>query len=179
MRVQSVLAVLALAGLACAAFGRSTAPETRPNDFSVSYSYSIGPLPPEYYYAYALEIASDGQAQIAYSPTYPGDDVPTFDAEFALDEAALDDLYADLRAGGAFDGRWSAVSEGAAPVGGSVERLSITASGQRYDLPEYDPNDDAGLSGLKSRVAAIIPAEVLADLEAQREQYLRDAGLTP
>ena len=179
MRTESVLAALALSGLACVVLGRPVMPETRPDDFSVSYSYSTGSLPPEYYYAYTLEIAADGQAQIAYSPTYPGDDVPTLRAEFTLEGRALDSLYADLRAGGAFDGRWSAGGEGDEPVGGSVARLSLTANGQQVALPEYAETDDRALSDLKARVAAVIPVEVLADLEAQRAQYLQDAGLTP
>lgn len=178
MRILSVGMALSLVSLACA-LGQPTAPESRPADFSVSYSYSTGSLPPEYYYTFTLEIAPDGLAQIAYSPTYPADDVPTFGAEFTLDSQALDRLYADLRANGAFDGRWSAASEGEMPVGGSVERLSITVDGRRYDLPEYDRNDNGALSELKARVAAVIPADVRADLEVQREAYLRDAGLQP
>jgi hypothetical protein len=71
----------------------------------------------DYHYEYTVAIAADGAGTVTMVPDYPGDEVSVWTESFTLDQAALDELYRQLAAIGAFTTgvpkwtgrRWAAV----------------------------------------------------------------------
>lgn len=168
-----VLLALAGSSLACASLsGGSSAPETRPADFSVRYDWWEGSLPPPYHYQFSVTIAPDGTGQVTYTPDYPSTDTPTWVETFALDEAQLDALYAQLRDLGVFATTWREAVD--IPVGGSSSVLVITVEGASITVPAFPERAVEQADAAKSAVYAAVPAEIWDRLSAQRDQYVQE-----
>ena len=188
-RVFALLAAL-LSGLACSLF-RSEPPvqpatatpgavvtvppapsDTRPADFTVTYNWSEGSLPPPYHYEYNVAVAADGTVLLTYIPDYLGGaDVPVWTETVTLDSAQLDALYATLVELGLFTTNWE--SENGPPVGGSSDWFSATANGVAVAVPAYvidSQRDDA--EAMASTLTALIPQATWDKLEAQRQEYV-------
>ncbi len=163
---------LTTATLACAAFGGRAAPATRPADFSVTYNWYEGSLPPPYHYEYTVSIDADGAGQVVYTPNYPGADVPTWTEDFTLDTAQLDTLYAHLRDLGVLTTSWSEADD--IPVGGSHSTLTILADGQTSEIPAFPARMIEQADSAKSAVYTAVPAEIWDRLAAQRDQYVQE-----
>ena len=163
---------LATATLACASLGGGAAPVARPDDFSVTYDWYEGSLPPPYHYEYTVSIAADGAGQVVYTPDYPGGETPTWTEDFALDAAQLDALYAQVRDLGVLTTTWSEADD--IPVGGSHSTLTIVASGKTIDIPAFPARMAEQADSAKSAVYSAVPAEIWDRLAAQRDQYVQE-----
>ncbi len=195
LRVLCLLAAL-LSGLACSLFrselpvqpatptqlGQAATPvipatatpvisTTRPADFTVTYDWMEGSLPPPYHYAYTIAVAADGTVTLTYMPDYAGPDVPVWTETVNLDAAQMDTLYAALLSDGLFSTNWQA--DDGPPVGGSSYTLIATANGVTVTVPSYVVADQsAAADALAATVNALIPSATWDALNAQREQYI-------
>ncbi len=164
---------LAAATIACASLGGGSKPPTsRPDDFSVTYNWYEGSVPPPYHYEYMITIESDGAGLVTYSPDYPGADVPTWTEPFTLDSSQMDALYTQLRDLDVFNTAWSEADQ--VPVGGSHSNLTILADGRTVDIPAFPAQAAASAESAKGVVIAVVPADIWDRLSAQRDQYVQD-----
>ena len=164
---------LAAATLACASLnGGTTVPSTRPDDFSITYNWYEGTVPPPYHYEYMITIESDGAGLVTYSPDYPGADVPTWTEPFTLDSSQMDALYTQLRDLKVFTTAWSEADQ--VPVGGSHANLTILVDGRTVDIPAFPATVTAEAESAKSAIIAVVPADIWDRLSAQRDQYMQD-----
>ena len=164
---------LAVATMACASLnGRTSVPSSRPDDFSVTYNWYEGSLPPPYHYEYMITIESDGAGLVTYTPDYPGADVPTWTEVFTLDSSQLDALYVQLRHLDVFATAWSETDD--VPVGGSHSTLMILADGRTVDIPAFPAAAADQADGAKSAVIAVVPGDIWDRLTAQRDQYVQE-----
>src|SRR5690242_15643215 len=103
-----LLAAALLGGLACSVFSPRPqptaigptaasptidAPTERPADFTASYHWAEGSLPPPFHYEYTIDVAADGTVTLTYVPDYPNEGVPEWVETVSLDAAQLDALY--------------------------------------------------------------------------------------
>lgn len=147
----------------------------RPGDFSLVYEWREGSLPPPYHYETTITVAADGAGSVTLVPDYPGPGVPVWTETFSLDAAALNALYAQLAAEGAFSTRWRALED--PPVGGSFSWLTLTAGGRQIEIPPFPIEAQAGAAGrIQAAVTALVPTEVWDSLHARREQYVAEHG---
>jgi hypothetical protein len=173
---RRLLIFLALPLIACSVFSPALpTPGARPGDFSVRYDWFEGSLPPPYHYEYTVAIAADGTGTVTMVPDYPGDAVPVWTESFTLDQAALDDLYRQLAASGAFTTRWA--EEDDPPVGGSYATTSLTANGASVSIPSsVVPAQSAAQGEIAAAINAQVPQEIWDRLQAQRDAYVAEHG---
>ncbi len=177
-----------LSGLACALF-RSEPPvqpatptaarqidrpsADRPADFTVSYTWAEGSLPPPYHYTYTIDVAADGTVTLTYTPDYAGPDVPVWTETVSLTDDQLADLYGAVNLDGLFTTDW--FSQDGPPVGGSSFWLSATANGVDVQVPAYViPAQRPFADGLAASMNALIAPATWDALEAQRQQYITE-----
>ena len=148
---------------------------TRPPDFGLRYDWYEGSLPPPYHYEDSIAVTPDGTGTVTMTPDYPGPDVPVWTENFALDTTALDALYDQLLAQGAFTTQWR--EEDDPPVGGSHFTMDITANGQTVTIPHFVVASQAAAQGdISDTIVAVVPQAVWDTLEAQRQQYVEENG---
>jgi len=146
---------------------------TRPDDFSLTYHWQEGSLPPPYHYEYTIAIQPDGQGQIEMLPDYPSDQTPVWKEVFTITEDDLDQLYALLLENDFFQTNWAAQSD--PPIGGSSEQLTVTAQGAEYTIPSFVvANQQNAASEVMAAINALVPQDIWDRLDLQREQYMEE-----
>jgi hypothetical protein len=162
----TVLAAALLALLAgCGDGGDDTT--TTPADFAISVDHADGSVPPPHHAVWRLEVDDTGQGVLAYTPDYPGPDVPTWRAEFDVAATAVDDLYAALRRQDLL-GELEPTSD--EPVGGPVETATVTADGKTNQIPAFT-DGGAPLAPLAREIHALVPVRVWRNFEERRDAY--------
>jgi hypothetical protein len=145
----------------------------QPEDFSVTYEWQAGTMPPPYHYEYSIRIGPGEQGQIVYQPDYDFDNVPRWTEPIAVTRQQLADLYDLVVDRKLLRENWGKVKD--PPVGGSMQWAVITAGGKTYRTPSYLQGfqEDAATK-LYDAVKALVPQETWTKLEAQREQYVQE-----
>jgi len=176
MKLKSsiVLAYLALSLMACSTISPSTQEmKVRPADFSIQYEWAEGSLPPPYHYEYIIRIKPAGEGQVEMIPDYPGDQIPVWIEPFTVSQANLDRLFQFMSDHGMFTQDWRAQYH--PPVGGSSERLAVTAVGQTIYVPAYvAANQASAAKEIYAAIKALVPQAVWDKLNTQHEQYIRE-----
>jgi hypothetical protein len=150
-------------------------PQQRPADFTVTYLWREGSMPPPFHYEYTISIGPGDQGKIEYTPDYPSEKVPTWIETFSPTSEELDNLYSLILNRKVFSIEWKEMSN--FPVGGSSERAEISAGGKQILLPRFpeSPND-AVASDLYSAIRALVPQAIWDKLDAQRKAYADNYG---
>ena len=162
----TVLAAALLALLAgCGDGGDDTT--TTPADFAISVDHADGSVPAPHHAVWRLEVDDTGQGVLAYTPDYPGPDVPTWRAEFDVAATAVDDLYAALRRHDLL-GELEPTSD--EPVGGPVETATVTADGKTNEIPAFT-DGGAPLAPLAREIHALAPVRVWRNFEERQDAY--------
>ena len=148
-------------------------PATMPEDFSLTYHWQEGSLPPPYHYEYTITIQPDGQGQIEMIPDYVSDQIPVWTEEFILSSAELDQLYETLLENNFFQTNWKAQSD--PPIGGSSDSLVVTSRGREIEIPSFVlPAQQEAQSQIVAAINSFVPATIWEELDLQREQYMED-----
>jgi hypothetical protein len=142
----------------------------QPRDFTLQYDWCAGSMPPPYHYEYTIRIGPGPQGEIVFYPDYPGQGTPVWMESFDVAEEPLDTLYA-LVAERMLDREWVEIHDRA--VGGSLEWMSGTVDGRRFQVPSRVKEEEA-LKPVYAAVKALVPDAIWAKLRTQREQYERD-----
>ena len=165
------LVLLALLLSACTAVPTTDQPtDGRPADFSVRYDWDTGSLPPPYHYRVVTEVGPDGDGTATVTLHYG--EGPSHTVAFRLDAAALDALYADLRAEGLSSTAWA--EESHPPVGGAYGWVTAAADGRTVEVPAFVvAGQRAAAARITERVRAAVPEAERAALAAWREEAQR------
>jgi hypothetical protein len=147
--------------------------KARPEDFSVSYEWRAGSMPPPYHYEYSIQIGPGEQGKVVYRPDYDSDKVPTWTEPVTVTKQHLADLYGIVMDRKLLREKWGNVQD--PPVGGSVQWAEIVSGGKTYEIPRHLQGfqQDAAAT-LYDAVKGLVPQETWDKLEAQREQYVKD-----
>ncbi len=145
----------------------------QPADFSVSYEWRAGTMPPPYHYEYSIHIGPGEQGQIVYQPDYDFEDVPRWTEPVTVTKQQLADLYEMVVDRKLLREDWGNVKD--PPVGGSLQWAVITADGKTYEIPTHLEGFKAEAAArLYDAVRALVPQETWEKLETQREQYVEE-----
>lgn len=158
----------------CAAFDLfAAAPDDKPDDFAVDYTFANGSVPPPHHYKYNLKIASNGAAEIALTPGYDEKAVAIWTKQFAVAPERLDDLYQTLRANEFFTRDWRQSEE--LPTGGSHRSLSVKANIRRYALEDRVIDDQrAAAANVFAAVENVVPQAIRDEMTARHKRYEAD-----
>lgn len=117
-------------------------PAERPDDFSITYHWDTGSLPPPYHYEINLTIPgpnSGGQLELLLG--YSSNDEPPLREDFEMSEQQLDELYQKLVDEGLFTRKWKETN--IPPMGAQVEWLTARAEGKEVYIPAYLASESA------------------------------------
>lgn len=171
----AALVLLALAAVlgGCGGASDGTAPETRPADFAITYSWHEGSVAPEFYSEYEITVGPGTEGEIRYTPTRPADGVPVWERSFTLTRAQLDDLYDLAATDDVFREGWERRDE--VLVGGPSESATVVADGRRYEIPQdLTDGELASIAGLYPAITELVPQAVWDELEAERDAYIAE-----
>jgi hypothetical protein len=146
---------------------------TRPDDFSLTYKWQEGSLPPPYHYEYTITVSSAGQGTIVMVPDYPADGVPVWSETFTVEATQMDAFYQLVLTNELFENSWQQKTD--PPVGGSSQSVVITAHSQEITIPTYViESQQEAANRIHSAIEALVPESIWAQLNAQREQYIQE-----
>lgn len=177
LRPLAVL-VIALVSVAsgCVAKGepvKPTPPLTTPADFALRYEWQAGSMPPPYHYEYSIRLGPGPAGEITFWPDYPWDGTPVWTESFTLAEESLPDLHALIAGAGVFTRQWRERDDAA--VGGSLERMQVTADGRTVSIPsQLAPDDAAAIEAVYAAVRGMVPKDIWDRLMARRDEYERN-----
>jgi hypothetical protein len=142
-----------------------------PADFSVTYEWRAGTMPPPYHYEYTVKMGPGNEGSVVYVPDYPSDKVPTWTETFTPTAEQMSELYTLVVDHNLLRNLREA---GDPPVGGSVQWAEITADGKTYVIPRELSNgaDREAANALYDFVRdTMVPKAVWDKLEGQRQEY--------
>lgn len=138
-----------------------------PGDFAITVEFADGSVPPPDHVQWTLTVDDDGQGTLAYSPDYPGADVPTFRAQFDVESAAMTGLYEGLADNDLLGDQDQGDD---APIGGPSESATVTADGDAFAIPAY-ADGGVPLQPVERQIHQLVPRQVWNDFEKRREAY--------
>ena len=147
-------------------------PRERPSDFQVSYYWETGSLPPPYFYSYTITIGPGAEGTIKFEPGYSTYDPPTWVEDFQLSESDLDLLYEELYQANIFVGEWQQKED--IPIGGSADKMAVTAYGRVYSVPSYVEGEEKSkaVREIYKEIEAFVPQEIWDKLNEQHDEYV-------
>ena len=149
-----------------------SAPDLRPADFALRYTWRAGSMPPPHHYRVSAQIQPDGSGTASMTPDYSGGDTPTWTLPFQLDAQALDDLYTVLRVEGLFSTDWQE-PERPPRIGGNLWSIVATASGQEVTVKNLMASPDGERpNALRETVWEAVPEGLRAELATRRSAYV-------
>ena len=147
--------------------------KSRPADFAVEYEWREGSRPPPYHYEYSISVRPAGDGEIVLIPNYPADGVPRWTEKFQIAERDLNELYRAMAENRLFTQQWRQLEP--APIGGSNQTLVVTARGKRIKVADYlISGQQAPARVMYAAVRALVPREIWDQMQARREQYMRE-----
>lgn len=153
-------------------------PQQRPADFTVTYEWRAGSMPPPYHYEYTVIVGPGTEGKVVYSPNYPSDNVPIWTETFPVTGEQLDNLYDLVLAKKIFTTNWQQMQN--FPVGGSVEWADISAGGKQVSIPSFPQSPtDVAAGYIYGAARRLVPQATWDKLEAQRKEYVDAFGKTP
>jgi len=148
----------------------------RPDDFSISFYWNTGSLPPKYHYKYVITLGPGLQGEFEYQPGYDQDQAYFWSTTFSVSESAFDDLFSTLQQESILKSRWNT---GEGLIGGSTTDLIITAYGKEYHIPsihKLKTLDQARVETAMDAIRAVVPQSVWDEMEARQTAYENTFG---
>jgi len=164
---------LAVLGETTTDCGHTSLDIKRPDDFSVSYEWQEGSLPPPYHYEYQISLQSSGQGKVTMVPDYPSAGVPVWTETFAIQPNSLNELYRLMITQCVLVTDWQAPTHPL--VGGPLESMQVTAHGKQIKVPaSLIPQQASLVKKIYSAVTALVPKAIWEKLSTLRAQYIRE-----
>jgi len=170
--MRQTIMTLILFILATLFFGCTFQNPEMPEDFSLTYSWNNGSLPPEYRYEYVITIGPGPQGELDYVPGYgDNNDVNRWVTSFDVTIDDLETLYQYFNAGKYFDAEWES---GLERVGGSTTSILLTAFGKEHRIPSISQLEGADLQKVENaqvHIRSVVPGSVWAEMEKRQEAF--------
>jgi len=143
-----------------------------PNDFSLSFDWNTGALPPKYHYSYVITIGSGAQGEFKYISGYDqSDDSNQWVTSFTLSKKELEKLYAYMEKQDIFRTSWNT---GRGLIGGSTTSLIITAHGKEYQIPsisELKEVDKVLVEDVMDEIRGYVPDSIWEEMNDRQTRY--------
>ncbi len=151
--------------------GCGPATNIRPNDFSIDYQWSNGPVAPAYQYGYHIIIEPDGHGKVVMTFGYPAEEASTWTETFIVQQAKLDELYTILVQNGLYREDWQREQS---PPGSGSESVVVTSRGKQIHLSsEVISIQRLTTAAMYSAIRALVPEAIWTKLEDQHKEYVK------
>ena len=149
-----------------------------PDDFSLSFDWNTGALPPKYHYGYLITIGPGPQGEFEYSSGYDSSGKSIrWISPFTLSKDTLEELYGYLINQDILRTSWKT---GRGLISGSTTSLIITAYGKEYQIPSISELKDADKMLVEAAMDVIrgyVPEliwEEMSDCQTRYEESYQD-----
>lgn len=153
--------------------GCATAAVEMPDDFSLTFSWNTGTLPPAYRYDYVISIGPGAQGEFDFVPGYGDEnDSNRWVTSFDVTQEDLQSLYAYFSDQGYFDVRWR--GNDVERIGGSTTSLILTAFGKNHPVPSISALKGAELSKVEDAhdfIRFFVPDTVWEEMETRQAAF--------
>ena len=143
-----------------------------PDDFSLSFNWNTGALPPKYYYAYVITIGPGPQGEFEYISGYDSSiESNRWITSFSVSKDEIEELYTYLKNPNIFRTRWKT---GRGLTGGSTTSLIITAYGKEYQIPSISELEDADrilVEEAMDLIRGYVPESIWEEMNDRQTQY--------
>ena len=143
-----------------------------PDDFSLSFSWSTGTLPPQYRYDYVITIGPGTQGEFDYVPGYgDANDANRWVVPFSISEEQLQEIYAYFLQNGSFNTKWKS---GQMLIGGSTTSLILTAFGKEHQVPSISELEDADrqkVENAQNFIRGFVPQTVWDEMNKRQAAF--------
>nr|WP_290667178.1 hypothetical protein [Ardenticatena sp.] len=141
-----------------------------PDDFTLTYTWAAGSVPPPYHYEYTIIIGPRDLGVLRFIPDYPGEHVPTWSRTFHPPLARRILLWRHIEAAD-----WLNTPppprHAEPPIGGATGTLSITANGRHAAIPlQHLPSGEAHIWHQRART--VVPESIWNEMENARNTYI-------
>jgi hypothetical protein len=134
-----------------------------PEDFSFSYRWQMGSVPPPYYYEYTVQVNPDGGGTIELLPDYPMHHPEKRVISIQLDSKKMEKLFEEMQNAGIFDQPFHLVDS--SWLGGSRSSLDVRADGQDFHIPAaISSADSRRLDPVFLAIQELLPSQLLSGL---------------
>jgi hypothetical protein len=131
----------------------------RPDDFTFTFEYREGSVPPQFYHEYSIEVTRDGSGEIHYLPDFPQNHPEEFIELFKVSSTDMDRLYLVMKHSGLLHPTWQPSRTG--KLGGPKTRLQVIAGGRVFEIRQaLDPDDADGLDKMYDMIRASVPERI-------------------
>jgi hypothetical protein len=142
----------------------------KPADFSLEYEWEKGTVPPPYHYEYTIRMGPGSQGEVVFRPDYSRHNPPVWRETFSVSDEMSSELYSLMVEKGVFSTSWRGMDP--PPVGGSLERLKVTADGMQFSVPSnIIPEQAKAIRDVYRTIRSMVPETVWAKLMALRKDY--------
>ncbi len=170
--MRSVFSILLIIGTGIITVGWGTKEPQIPDDFSLSFDWNTGALPPKYNYAYVITIGPGSQSEFEHISGYDrSDDSNRWVTSFSLSKDALEELYTYLENQDIFRACWKT---GRGLIGGSTTCLIITAYGKEYQIPcisELKGDDKLLVEAALDEIRGYVPDSIWEEMNDRQAGY--------
>ncbi|MFC1925411.1 hypothetical protein ACFLW2_01790 [Chloroflexota bacterium] len=143
----------------------------RPEDFTVTYKWMEGSVPPPHHYEYEIRIGPGEKGTIIFYPDYPEEGSPVWTGEFPLDNLSLDSLYELLVEKKVLSGQWKERED--AEVGGELEWMEGTAGNADFRIPS-SIKEPSLVESIYKHIRSLVPEWIWTKLMWNQQQYTRN-----
>ena len=170
--MRSFNAILSMVGLILFTVGCSARGSVVPEDFSLSFYWDTGSLPPQYHYAYVVTIGPGLQGELDFIPGYGNTEgAHQWVTAFEISSEALQDVYTFFAENDLLRSRWQT---GRGLIGGSSTSIILKAFGKETHIPSISElkNEDKQLIEQSMNVIrALFPASVWDEMNTRQMEF--------
>lgn len=139
---------------------------TYPDDFSFTYRWKMGSVPPPYYYEYTIRVNNDGSGDVSLLPDYPENHPQKRSASLRLNKSTLVFLFEEMQSAGLFEKEFPEVDSNW--FEGSRAALTVQAWGKDFHVPfAISSADNHRLEPVFLAIQELIPPHLLNGLPGQ------------
>jgi hypothetical protein len=171
-RALTLAAVLAATG--AAGCGEEDSGGGMPDDFALTFEHYDGTVAPPHHREWTVAVRADGSGTVAYVPDYSGPGVPTYRGRFEAPPGEVEALYGDLDDAGLLDDDLG--EPDSEPIGGPVEKGTVTAAGETISIPPFDESGASPLTPFADRVEGLAPPGLWRSFERRADAYAERQG---
>lgn len=149
-------------------------PETQevPVDFSLTYQWDSGSLPPEYHYSYTIQIDAQGFGQFTHQSGYEGEGAPApWVTEFQIRQVDIQSMYALMIEKDLLRTNWE---EGELSEGGQYRILQVIENSREYQIPSdasMKESDRKDLRIVSEQIESLVPPPIWEEMNRRQQAY--------
>lgn len=170
--MRAVLSIVFIIGIAILTMCCGAKQSPIPEDFSLTFNWNTGALPPQYRYEYVITIGPGFQGELDFIPGYDGaHGSERWATPFEISSEELENLYAFFTDNDLLRDRWNTGRE---LIGGSTTSLIITAFGKEYQIPsvsELEGEDKQLVEMAMEAIRGVVPEMIWEEMNDRQAQY--------